>query len=145
MRGLISGLLVSVFVLGATVLAGCSSTPLPLTPEPEPPGPIVLVKDTPPDATPHVVRRLVAEAREQLDKDRAMVGELHDPRGRARAQNEADELDRELSVLASRVDNADSDNLDDVMNRLQLLDTRIDLFHEKLRAATERSTAVLKD
>ena len=80
-----------------------------------------------------------------MGKDRAMVSELQDPRGRARAASEADELDRELSILASRVDNADSDNLDDVMNRLQLLDTRIDLFHDKLRAATERSTAVLKN
>jgi hypothetical protein len=137
MRGLISGLLL--------VLAACSSTPPPLTPEPEPPGPIVIARDAPPDATPHVVRRLVAEAQEQLGKDRAMVTELQGPRGRARAQNEADELDRELGFLATRIDHADSDNLDDVMNRLQLLDTRIDLFHEKLRAATERSTAVMKD
>jgi hypothetical protein len=141
MRGLISGLL----VLATTALAACSSTPPPQTPDSEPPGPIVIAQETPPDATPHVVRRLVAEAQEQLAKDRAMVSDLQDPRGRARAESEAEELDRELSLLTTRIDNADSDNLDDVMNRLQLLDTRIDLFHEKLRAATERSTAVLKN
>lgn len=141
MRGLISGAL----VFAITVLAACSSTPPPLTPDPDLSGPIVVARDAPPDATPHVVRRLVAEAQEQMGKDRAMVSELQDPRGRARAESEVNELDRELSILASRIDNADSDNLDDVMSRLELLDTRIDLFHEKLRAATERSTAVVKD
>jgi hypothetical protein len=144
MRGLISPLIHSAVVAFVALLAGCESNlPTPVTPDP--PGPIVVERDPSPDATPKVVRRLVAEAQEQLGKDRAMVNELQDARGRARAQSEAEDLDRELSSLAQRADNPDSDNLDDVMNRLQLLDTRIDIFHEKLRAATERSTAVVKD
>ena len=145
MRRLIPPLIHSAVFGVATFLAGCESTPPPLVPTPEPPGPILVEQNVTPDETPKVVRRLVAEARQQMEKDRAMVTELWDPRGRARAEDEANELNRELSILSARIDNPDSDNLDEVMNRLQLLDTRIDLFHEKLRAATERSTAVLKD
>lgn len=145
MRRLISPLIHSAVFGLATFLAGCETTPPPQVPTPDPPGPIVVEPNTPPDEIPKVVRRLVAEAREQMAKDSSMVTELRDPRGRARAQDEANELNHELSVLAARIDNPDSDNLDEVMNRLQLLDTRIDIFHEKLRAATERSTAVVKD
>lgn len=146
MRGLPASLTLAVLAVTA-LLAGCATNlPLPPPPQPQPEsGPLLVTKDAPPDATPRVVRRLVAETQEQMEKDRAMVSELPDPRGRARAQEEADVLDHELRLLAARVDDADSDNLDDVMNRLQLLDTRIDLFHEKLRAATSHTTAVLKD
>lgn len=145
MRGPIALLIHSLVLATAGLLAGCESNlPTPVPPEP-PVGQSPIAVEAPPDATPRVVRRLVAEARQQMEKDRQMVAELRDPRGRARAQDEADALDRELAVLAQRVDDPDSDNLDDVMSRLQLLDTRIDIFHDKLRAATERSTAVLKD
>lgn len=127
------------------ILTGCASVPPP--PPPLPPSDPLLVEppDAPPDTTPRVVRRLVNESRQQLEKNRQMADELQDPRGRERAKAEHNTLEAELTILAARVDNPDSDNLDDVMNRLQLLDTRIDLFHEKLRAATERSTALQKD
>jgi hypothetical protein len=147
MRALCASPLVVALMLSCLTacLAGCESNlPPPQMPDPvEPEAPIVV--ESPPDATPKVVRRLVAEAREQVEKDRQMASELRDSRGRARAQGEADTLERELAILAARIDNPDSQNLDEVMSQLQLLDTRIDLLHDKLRAATERTTAVEKD
>ena len=135
----------SVVVLATSVLAGCADVPPPTPVVPEPPAVAAVAVEAPPDATPKVVRRLVAEARQQVEKNRAMIADLHDARGRARAQDEADTLERELVILAARIEDASSDNLDDVMNRLQLLDTRIDLLHDKLVGATERTSAFTKD
>jgi hypothetical protein len=135
MRVLLGSLAAPVLFL----IAGCASVP-PLPPEPPPPPPIEVEPQSSTDATPHVVRRLIHEAQEQVDKNREMAAELRDARGRVRAQNESNAIEVELNNLAARVDNADSDNLDDVMNRLHLLDTRIDLLHERLRAATDRTS-----
>lgn len=145
MRGLS---LLGVSILGSLLLAGCPDAPPPAWPEPPPPPPLLLEQEPAPigagTETPHVVRRLIAEARDQMEKNRAMVTDIRDTRGRARAADEADALDRELRILEARADNPDSDNLDDVMDRLHLLDTRIDLLHDKLLSATERTSAVLR-
>ena len=139
----------AVFAPVLLLLIGCgSSAPSPIAPAPDPSGPLVVepaVTSSPGDETPKVVRRLVREAAEQMAKNHAMVAELQDPRGRTRAEDEWRSIERELGVLILRIDNPDSDNLDGVMNELQLLDTRIDLLNDKLRAATERTTAVQKD
>lgn len=128
----------------ATLLTGCPEAPPPAWPDPPPPPPILIEQEQSADGTPHVVRRLISEAREQMEKNRAMVTDIRDTHGRARAEDEADALDRELRVLEARANNPDSDNLDDVMERLHLLDTRIDLLHDKLLSATERTSAVVR-
>lgn len=100
------------------------------------------------DLVPKVLRRIAREETELVNGSKAMAAELRDPHGRDRATSEANELARELSVLLSLLGTGDevaSDVLDDVANRLQLLDTRVTLLHEKLRIATERTTAVLTE
>jgi len=97
------------------------------------------------EQAPKVVRRLIAESREQVSKNRQMVTELPDARGRDRANEEATSIEGELDLLFARIQDTNSDNLDDVMAKLQLLDTRIDILHERLRAATLRTSAVAKD
>ncbi len=81
-----------------------------------------------------------------------MTNELPDPGGRARAQAEVDELDRELARITdalAQASNADGDGESDVVDAavsdLLRLDTRLSLLHERLRIATERTTAVLVD
>lgn len=139
-------LLVSIASLG--LVTGCMNTPPPIAPDP-PENPLVQLPPEPEpgngERAPRVVRRLIAESREQVGKNRQMVSELPDQRGRDRANAEASAIESELDVLAARIENTDSDNLDEVMAKLQLLDTRIDIFHERLRAATSRTSAVAKD
>ena len=114
---------------------------------------------------PKVVKRILAEQKDLLARSQAMANELPDPRGRARAIAEVNELAQELTRIAAPVTSAaghdllvssqmgasgedsgptiDSDLLDEVVTGLLLLDTRVSLLHEKLRTATERTTAVL--
>ena len=98
---------------------------------------------------PKVVRRILAEQKDLVARSQAMANELPDPRGRARAIAEVNELGQELTRIAEPMTGAagqaaiDSDVLDEVVNGLLLLDTRLSLLHEKLRTATERTTAVL--
>ena len=120
---------------------------------------------------PKVVRRILAEQKDLVARSQAMANELPDPRGRARAIAEVNELAQELARIAQPVAGAaghdqlattpmsawdpmsswgqdsgteiTSDVLDEIVSALLLLDTRLSLLHEKLRAATERTTAVL--
>ena len=99
---------------------------------------------------PKVVRRLVAEEEDLVERSRAMATELPDPRGRARALADVSELAEELAAIAATMERSSianggvaSDILDDVVGKLLLLDTRLALLHERLRTATERTTAVL--
>lgn len=146
----------------SSVIAGCSaSAPPPLPPSTPVPG-AVLEPEGPPDAAvepalvlgdagghvdpvPQVLRRIRAEEADLIARCRELARELRDPGGRARALSETGELATELARIAAPLDDADSDGLDDAARELQLLDTRITLLHEKLRAATERTTAVLID
>ena len=114
------------------------------------PLPVVDTAERASDAIPKVVRRLLAEETELVAQSRLMAGELPDSRGRERALAEVDELDRELGRIAEPMARAtssdgeiDSATLDEVVGALLLLDTRISLLHEKLRTATERTTAVV--
>jgi len=78
-----------------------------------------------------------------------MASGLPDLRGRARAIAEVNALAEELGRVARVMAHANggspagSDVLDAVVSELLLLDTRISLQHEKLRTATDRTTAVL--
>lgn len=130
--------------LAATIafaLAACDPPMPPIAPDPTT-SENAIAADKPQDSTPHVVRRLVAEAQDQMAKNQQMAAELPDLRGRQRAQAEVDRVAGELSELSARIDNADSDNLDDVMRRLSALNSRIDDLHDQLRVATERTSAV---
>jgi len=140
----------ALLLLSIAASAACYEAPPPVMPDPLTESAVVLLpknSDAPSasDQTPRVVRRLVAEAKEQVAKNRQMVAELPDARGRARANQEASAIEAELDELSTRINDASSDNLDDVMSKLHLLDTRIDILHDRLRAATLRTTAVAKD
>lgn len=107
-------------------------------------------RDHAPVAVPKVVRRILVEETELVAQSRTMASDLPDPRGRARALADVDELARELGRVAEPMARSiagdgeiDSDTLDQVVRELLLLDTRISLLHERLRTATERTTAVL--
>lgn len=107
-------------------------------------------RDHAPVAIPKVVRRILVEETELVAQSRTMASDLPDPRGRARALADVDELARELGRVAEPMARSiagdgeiDSDTLDQVVRELLLLDTRISLLHERLRTATERTTAVL--
>jgi hypothetical protein len=100
-------------------------------------------KIDPADSVPKVMRRIVAEQRDLVARTEALATELPDPTGRQRATTEANELAAELARISAGIDGADSQVLDNAMNQLQLLETRITLLHEKLRTATLRTTAVL--
>ena len=138
-------LLVSI-ALAASATA-CYETPPPRAPDPISENAVGQLPPEPAtgERAPRVVRRLISESREQVAKNRQMVAELADPRGRDRANAEATDIENELDTLTSRINDTNSDNLDDVMAKLQLLDTRIDILHDRLRAATLRTSAVAKD
>lgn len=100
------------------------------------------------DSVPRVIQRIVAEQTDLVARSRSMASELPDPNGRTRAFAEVDALARELAritvlIAPDGIGAGRSDVLDAVVTELLLLDTRITLQHEKLRTATERTTAVL--
>jgi hypothetical protein len=151
----VSSLLFPSVLVGLTTLTGCASKR-----PPRPPAAILQTEDKPskvaPDAgdgaeerpadtIPRVIRRIVAEQKDLVERSLTMATELRDPRGRQRALAEANELAAELQRISAPIDGADSAVLDDTVNKLQLLDTRLVLLHERLRSATDRTTAVLVD
>ncbi|MBX3222643.1 MAG: hypothetical protein KF795_19140 [Labilithrix sp.] len=149
-----SGIVVSCLALGLLLVAGCTPPRLPAAAvAPPAPGetpaaeaPSVAAEDggaPAMDPVPKVIRRIAAEQKELVEQSQAMASELRDARGRPRALAEANELASELARLSAAVDGADSDTLDALVSQLGLLDTRISLLHEKLRTATDRTTAVL--
>jgi hypothetical protein len=94
------------------------------------------------EAVPRVIRRILAEQRELVDRSFELAAELPDPKGRARAEGEARALADELVRLTAPLDTADSSQLDETVTRLILLDTKIALLHESLRTATNRTSAL---
>ncbi len=97
------------------------------------------------DPVPRVLRRLVAEQKEDVGRIMALAGALGDPRGRERATSEGRELEVEVAKIEALLVSTDSDTLDDVATNLRRLDTRIALLLEKLRTANDKTTAVLVD
>ena len=97
------------------------------------------------DPVPRVLRRLVAEQKEDVGRIIALASALGDPRGRERATSEGKELEVEVAKVEALLVNTDSDSLDDVAINLRRLDTRIALLLEKLRTANDKTTAVLVD
>lgn len=93
------------------------------------------------DTVPRVIRRIVAEQKEEVQHLLELAGDLPDARGRARATNEATVLAQELKQISAPMDQADSTGLDQIITKLVLLDTRIGILHDALRNATSRGTA----
>lgn len=96
---------------------------------PEPPGPVV-------------VRRLLREARDLVTQDQALARDLPDPRGRARAQVEADVLAAELAKLEAGYPTEDSAELDALVTELARVESQASLLHDSLRIATSRISAL---
>ena len=125
------------------LLTACGSSPRPLAPWPPSPDPVAMTE--PPESPttgPHVVRRLLAEAHALVERDLALARELSDPRGRARARAEADDLAIELARVEAPYPSEDSATLDALVEDLARVTSRATLLHESLRTATDRVTAV---
>jgi hypothetical protein len=103
-----------------------------------------------------VIRRIVAEEKELLDRSRELATELRDPDGRKRALAEVDDLAAELARVEAPITNLerlerggsgspDSDELDAAVRELVRLDSRLTILHTALRTATHRTTATALD
>jgi hypothetical protein len=136
-----------IVALSLPFASGCGGAKPPPMPTPAvvvPPSP--LVTSPRPDLVPKVIRRIAKEQQDLVERSRSMAAELRDPSGRARALREVDEIATELTGIQEKIgpgDETPSEVLDAAIDQLQLLDTRIVLLHGTLRAATERTTAVL--
>lgn len=119
----------------AFALVGCASVP----PPPPPPPPAVAAPEPP---GPVVVRRLLGETRELIAQNQALARELPDPRGRARAQVEADVLAVELAKLEAGYPTEDSAELDALVAALAQVESQASLLHDSLRIATSRISAL---
>jgi hypothetical protein len=126
--------------LGAGLGCASSAPPLP-PPPPPPPTPAALLDGPVPGSIPRVVRRIVAEEQDLVERSFALAEELPDSRGRERARREIREVAEELDRIRAPLANAEQ--LDDTVMKLIQLDTRIALLHEALRTATNRTTAVI--
>ena len=91
---------------------------------------------------PQVIRRILREERDLVSRSLALAKNLPDPSGRKRALEEASELSDELSNIAEPLESAPSDELDALVHKLLLINTRVALLHEQLRTATNHTTAV---
>jgi hypothetical protein len=101
------------------------------------------VPDPRTDPVPRVIRRLVAEQREDVGRILTLASALGDARGRERATSEGKELEVEVAKIEALLVKTDSDSLDEVATNLRRLDTKIALLLEKLRTANDKTTAVL--
>lgn len=135
------------------VLAGCSSRRhvAQVAQPPRLPAfatlPVASGAELPRDPLPLSIQRIVSEQRSEMKDVIGLAGPVGDERGRARAAREvsalADELrDIETSLRAGTVD---SDHLDEIVVKLQRLQTRIALLHDALRVASGPPTAVQAD
>ncbi len=73
-----------------------------------------------------------------------LAGPVGDERGRARAAREVSALADELRTIEAglRAGSVDSSRLDELVVKLQLLQTRIAILHDALRLASGPPTAV---
>lgn len=81
------------------------------------------------------IRRIVAERKDELRDMGSLASVVGDVTGRQRAQAEVATLTQEFSTIELHLDSAESETLDDTMNRLQALETRIGVLHDALRNA----------
>jgi hypothetical protein len=93
-----------------------------------------------------VIRRILAEQKEEVSHLLDLAEDLGDAAGRARAMREASELASELADIEASiapVDAVDSEVLDEAMKRLERTSTRIGILHDALRSATARGTVTM--
>ena len=105
------------------------------------------VATTPRDALPLSILRLVSEQNSEMKDVAGLTAPVGDARGRARAAAEVTALADELRSIetALREGTVESDRLDELVVKLQRLQTRIALLHEALRVASGPPTAVQVD
>lgn len=151
------------------VLAGCSSprrvaqapvavaTVLPALPGPAATGargatgfavlPVASGATGPRDPLPLSIQRLVSEQQSEMKDVLGLAAPVGDERGRARAAREVSALADELRGIEAglRAGAVDSDRLDEMVVKLQRLQTRIALLHDALRVASGPPTAVQVD
>jgi hypothetical protein len=142
------------------VLAGCSSP----RPAAKAPAPIAATALAPPasdfaslpvaaaaartqDPLPLSIQRIVREQKSEMNDVIGLAGPVGDERGRARAAREVTVLADELREIEAglRAGSVDSNRLDEIVVKLQLLQTRIALLHDALRVASGPPTAVQVD
>ncbi len=102
---------------------------------------------TPRDPLPLSILRLVSEQNSEMKDVAGLAAPVGDARGRARAAAEVTALADELRTIetALREGTIESDRLDELVVKLQRLQTRIALLHEALRVASGPPTAVQVD
>lgn len=149
-RALTSGL-----VLLTAMVAGCGASRAPSSPVtasaakgglgPAAVATTISVEELPPShptpppgrvpGIPVSIRRIVAERKDELRDMVSLASVVGDVTGRQRAQAEVATLTQEFSTIELHLDSAESETLDDTMNRLQALETRIGVLHDALRSA----------
>ena len=132
------------------VLAGCSSRRRAA----EPPRlplfatlPVASGADLPRDPLPLSIQRIVSEQQSEMKDVLGLAGPVGDERGRARAAREVNALADELRDIEAslRADTVESERLDEIVVKLQRLQTRIAILHDALRVASGPPTAVQVD
>lgn len=101
----------------------------------------------PRDPLPLSIQRLVSEQQSEMKDVIGLAAPVGDERGRARAAREVSALADELREIEAglRAGAVDSHRLDEIVVKLQLLQTRIALLHDALRVASGPPTAVQVD
>lgn len=117
------------------VLTSCAGRPrAPLPPKPEP----IAVAATPPPDRPEIpiaIRKLVATQKNEIADMNALAQVVGDRTGRLRAQRDVDTIATEFTAIESTITSSESERLDDAVAKLLALDSKIELLHDKLRAA----------
>ena len=121
--------------------------PLAALPAPESPFAARPIATTPRDPLPLSILRLVSEQNREMTDVAGLAAPVGDARGRARAAAEVTALADELRTIEAslRTGTVESDRLDELVVKLQRLQTRIALLHEALRAASTPNVAVQVD
>ncbi|HSO32381.1 MAG TPA: hypothetical protein VLT33_07695 [Labilithrix sp.] len=99
------------------------------------------------DPLPLSIQRLVSEQNSEMKDVAGLAAPVGDARGRARAAAEVSALADELRAIevSLRAGAVESDRLDELVVKLQRLQTRIALLHEALRVASGPNAAVEVD
>lgn len=125
------------------LLLGCAeSVPPPALPPAVAPKVLEAAPEPAHPGVPRVVRRLLQEEKELVTRSAEMARALPDPSGRARAEREVDSVAAELAAIEAPLDDADSPALDELVRRLLLVSTRIDVVYDGLRTASARHSAI---
>lgn len=129
--------------------AARAPAPSAVVPEPPPASGFAAlpVATTPRDPLPLSILRIVSEQNSEMKDVAGLAAPVGDARGRARAAAEVTALADELRAIeiALRGGMVESERLDELVAKLQRLQTRIALLHEALRVASGPPTAVQVD